>query len=254
MEPLDIAEIISALDPGYWRVEHFNLIDSTQRALVAAVGAGSADAGDVYLAEFQSAGRGRGERTFESEAGAGVLLSAVLAPQIQSENRWGWIPLLVGVSACSAIMKSTGIAVNLKWPNDLIINGEKVGGIIAEKIANKVIVGIGINCLQREDNLPVPGSTSLQIHSAETIRRDDVVIHLLNELQNALGAWELKPFPTENKYRQLCTTLEEEVLLILPNGNEVRGRAAAISNSGALVLSDGTEYVAADVTHLRLGK
>lgn len=254
MEPLDIAEIISALDSGYWRVHHFNLIDSSQRALVTELSAGRASAGEVYLTEFQSAGRGRGNRTFESQPGQGMLLSAVVSPIGQPESRWGWIPLIVAVAACSAIVKSTGVNINLKWPNDLMIGEKKVGGIIAEKIGNHVVIGIGINCLQDESNLPADNSTSLQIHAQERINREVLVVNFLNDLEKTLSAWEGKPFPIENKYRQLCATLEEDVRVTLPDGGEVLGRAVAISGSGALVLADGREFIAADVTHLRLSK
>jgi len=254
VEPLDIAEIISALNPGYWRVRHFDSIDSTQRALVSKVSAGDADVGDVYLAEYQSAGRGRGDRTFESESSESILLSAVLSPVGQPENRWGWVPLLVGVAACSAIIKSTGVQPMLKWPNDLMIDEEKVGGIIAEKINEKIIIGIGVNCLQHADNLPAAGATSLQIHSSESVNRNVLVINFLTDLQQTLAQWQEKPFPLENKYRQLCSTLEHDVRLTLPDGSEIHGKAAAISSNGALVLADVKEFVAADVTHLRLSK
>ena len=254
MEPLDIAEIISALDPGYWRVHHFNLIDSTQRSLVSAVIAGEAEVGDVYLAEYQSAGRGRGNRTFDSEAGDGMLLSAVLSPVAQPENRWGWIPLIVGIAACSAILKSTGVQATLKWPNDVMVGEKKVGGIIAEKINEKVVIGIGINCLQEQENLPALGATSLRIHAEEPVNRNLVVVNFLNELTRFITQWQEKPFPVENRYRQLCVSLEQEVQLTLPNGSQISGRAAAISSSGALVLADGSEFVAADVTHLRPSK
>ncbi|NCA18182.1 MAG: biotin--[acetyl-CoA-carboxylase] ligase [Actinobacteria bacterium] len=254
VEPLDIAEIISALDPGYWRVQHFNLIDSTQRSLVSAVIAGEAEAGDVYLAEYQSAGRGRGARSFESAAGDGMLLSAVISPKSQSENRWGWVPLIVGVAACAAIMKSTGVQSVLKWPNDLLVADEKVGGVIAEKVNEKIVIGIGINCLQEPGNLPAIGATSLRIHSAEPVNRNLLVANFLNELDRNISSWEEKPFPVENRYRQLCSTLERDIRLLLPDGSQVTGRAAAISTSGALVLADGREFVAADVTHLRLDK
>ena len=254
MEPLDIAEIISALNPGYWRVHHFYSIDSTQRALVSKVSAGEADTGDVYLAEYQSAGRGRGNRTFESESGDSMLLSAVLSPGGQAESRWGWVPLLVGVAACSAVIKSTGVQAALKWPNDVMVNDEKVGGIIAEKINDKIVIGIGINCLQHQENLPALGATSLQIHSAEVVNRNILVATFLNELERTLTHWQENPFPLENKYRQLCSTLEKDVRVSLPDGREIFGRAAAISSDGALVLADGKEFVAADVTHLRISK
>ncbi len=254
MENLDIAEIISALDPGYWRVRHFNLIDSTQGALVSAVAQGHAAPGDVYLAEFQSAGRGRLNRSFTSEPGAGVLLSVVVAPHTQSENRWGWVPLIAGVAACSAIFQSTGVTTTLKWPNDLMIEGRKVGGIIAEKVGVNIVLGVGINCLQSEDALPVPDATSLRLHTDERVDRSALVVALLHSLTRFIEQWDSRPFPVENKYRELCTTLEEDVQITLPDGSTASGRAAAISSDGALVLADGKTFVSADVTHLRLRK
>ena len=107
------------------------------------------------------------------------------------------------------------------------------------------------SCLQGPENLPAPGATSLQIHSTENVDRSHLVSTFLNELQRMVSDWSVKPFPIENKYRQLCATLEEDVQLLLPDGNTAQGRAAAISTAGALVLADGREFVAADVTHLR---
>lgn len=254
MERLSIAEIISALEPSYWRVRHFDEIDSTQRALVGAVKAGQASAGEVFIAEFQSAGRGRGERSFLSAPRDGVLLSAAVAPFGQPQNRWAWLPLLAGVAASAAIFEATGVTALLKWPNDLMIDDQKVGGIIAEKVDDVVVIGIGINCLQRADSLPVPESTSLALHSVEKVNRNLLVISFLHNLSKTLSDWQRNPAPLENKYRQLCSTLEREIRIILPDGAELVGRAAAISATGALVLADGREFVAADVTHIRSGK
>jgi BirA family biotin operon repressor/biotin-[acetyl-CoA-carboxylase] ligase len=164
------------------------------------------------------------------------------------------VPLIVGVAACAAIMKSTGVQAVLKWPNDLLVADEKVGGVIAEKVNEKIVIGIGINCLQEPGNLPAIGATSLRIHSAEPVNRNLLVANFLNELDRNISSWEEKPFPVENRYRQLCSTLERDIRLLLPDGSQVMGRAAAISTSGALVLADGREFVAADVTHLRLDK
>lgn len=254
METLDIAEIISALDPSYWRVHHFNLIDSTQSTLASALTQGHAAPGDVYLAEFQSAGRGRLNRSFTSQPGEGVLLSVVVAPQTQSENRWGWVPLIAGVAACSAIFETTGVTVALKWPNDLMIYGRKVGGIIAEKVGANIVLGVGINCLQSSSALPVPDATSLRLHTEEQVERSALVVAFLLALKRFLEQWDERPFPVENRYRQLCSTLEEDVQITLPDGRQLLGRAAAISSDGALVLADGSTFVSADVTHLRLRK
>jgi len=70
----------------------------------------------------------------------------------------------------------------LKWPNDLLVADEKVGGVIAEKVNEKIVIGIGINCLQEPSNLPAIGATSLRIHSAEPVNRNLLVAHFLNEL------------------------------------------------------------------------
>ena len=183
-----------------------------------------------------------------------MLLSAVIAPEIQEENRWGWIPLIAGVAACAAVFQTTGITLSLKWPNDLMIDGFKAGGILAEKVGEQVVLGIGINCLQASEALPVPGATSLRLHTSEVVNRSALVAAFLNSLKRFVGEWDEKPFPVENRYRQLCSTLEEEVKVSLPNGSEVLGRAAAISSDGALILADGSMFVSADVTHLRLSK
>ncbi len=254
MENLDLTEIISALDPSYWRVHHFNLIDSTQSSLASALAQGRAAPGDVYLAEYQSAGRGRLNRTFTSEPGQGVLLSAVVAPEMRDEKRWGWVPLIAGVAGSAAIFESTGVTTSLKWPNDLMINELKVGGIIAEKVGANIVLGIGINCLQNEDSLPTPGATSLRLHTKEQVNRSALVVSLLQSLSRLLAQWEAHPLPIENKYRQLCGTLEEDVKITLPDGSERTGRAAAISADGALILADGSTFVSADVTHLRVRK
>lgn len=254
MENLDLAEIISALDPSYWRVQHFNLIDSTQSALGSALVQGHAARGDVYLAEFQSAGRGRLNRSFESDPGQSMLLSAVVAPQIQNEKRWGWVPLITGVAASAAIFETTGVTTSLKWPNDLMIDQFKVGGIIAEKIGANIVLGIGINCLQSKDSLPAPEATSLRLHTEEQVNRSALVVAFLRSLSDLLEKWDALALPIENKYRQLCATLEEDVKITLPDGSERTGRAAAISADGALVLADGSTFVSADVTHLRVRK
>ena len=254
MTNLDVPEIISALNPGYWRVHHFNLIDSTQTSLVAALSSGRAAVGDVYLAEFQSAGKGRLDRRFESAASDSVLVSLAISPKHQPQSRWGWVPLVAGVAAASAIMESTGISASLKWPNDVMINDKKAGGIIAEKIDDVIVLGIGINCMQSENNLPAPGATSLSIHSDSLVNRNAVVISLLNAVARFVKAWDEKPLPVENKYRQLSATLEQRVKALLPDGSEIVEKAIAISSEGALVLANGRELVAGDVTHIRADK
>ena len=97
---------------------------STNSDLVAEAARGAA-AGAVLVAEEQTAGRGRLERRWSAPARSGIFLSMLLRPDGVPKQRWGWLPLLVGVSAASALSQVSGVEVRLKWPNDLLVG---IGG------------------------------------------------------------------------------------------------------------------------------
>ena len=109
--------------------------------------------GSVYFADEQLAGRGRGDHAWESVAGEGLYLSVLLRPRIPA-NRLPLIPLAAGLAAAEAIRSVARLAVDLRWPNDLLIGARKAGGILVESKtegsrAGYVVVGIGINVHQR---------------------------------------------------------------------------------------------------------
>ena len=111
---------------------------------------GGAPAGTLVLAERQTAGRGRRGRAWHDEPGSSILLSIVLRPAVGPGTEPGTLPLRVGLAAALAIEAAAGVDVRIKWPNDLLVDGRKVGGILCEAALHGrgggwVVAGVGIN-------------------------------------------------------------------------------------------------------------
>src|SRR5580692_10358453 len=159
---------------------HFSEVtDSTNTDALEAARAG-APHGSVYFADEQLAGRGRGDHAWHSTAGEGLYVSALLRPQMPA-SRLHLIPLAAGLAAAEAIRTVSGLKVDLRWPNDLLIGLRKVGGILAEsKIEGDqvafAVVGIGINVHQRSfpPGLSTSGS-SLDLEAGCRISRQHLI-------------------------------------------------------------------------------
>jgi BirA family biotin operon repressor/biotin-[acetyl-CoA-carboxylase] ligase len=142
----------------------------------------------VYFADEQLAGRGRSDHKWQSPAGEGLYVSVLFCP-CTFPNHLPMLPLIAGLAAASAIKEVSGLTVDLRWPNDLLIGPRKTGGILVEartegdKVAYAV-VGVGINVHQREfaADLATP-ATSLDRESGQRISRQKLLIALLNSLE-----------------------------------------------------------------------
>jgi len=169
------------------RIYHFFKTDSTNRVGMELGHWGEAE-GAVILAEEQSAGRGRAGRSWHSERGAGIYVTLLLRPKI-SPVQAPLLTMMAGLSAQAAIQARTGLEVDLKWPNDLMLNGKKLGGILTEMYADTtlvrfVIVGIGINVNQEK----FPGelgslATSLRAETSANQSRLELLARLLREFE-----------------------------------------------------------------------
>jgi BirA family biotin operon repressor/biotin-[acetyl-CoA-carboxylase] ligase len=232
---LDQAEINRLITP-YWRVSVVDLTRSTQGDLVQRVRDGNAQVGDVIVAEFQSAGRGRLDRTFEAPKGTALLFSFYIQPQ-RNRDDWGWIPLIAGY----------GVAKTLH----VLINNKKVSGLIAEVVGNGVVIGIGINVGMDEHQLPVETATSLLIEDGVDLTRDEILCEVLEEFEEHFVLWDQGIDEVQPLYRHLSATLGKEVRVEYPGGATHLATAVSISDTGALVLDDGTHVQSADVIHLR---
>ena len=168
---------------------HFSPVtDSTNTDALAAARGGAPD-GSVWFADEQRAGRGRGDHAWNSAAGDGLYASVLLRLSIPAA-RLPLLPLTAGLAAAGAIRAVAGVAVDLRWPNDLLIGPRKVGGILVESKSFAsggifAVVGIGINVHQREfdPDLSTP-ATSLDLETKRRVSRELLLIALLKSLES----------------------------------------------------------------------
>lgn len=264
--PLDAAALRAALlaPGGDWTaLDVVATTGSTNADLVTAARAGAADR-SVLIAEYQDTARGRHARTWSSPPRAGLALSVLLRTTGVPLSALGWLPLLTGVAVADAVQRLAGITVTLKWPNDVLIEGRKLGGILAELAVSTpepvVVVGIGLNVSLRADELPVATATSLLLQAAACTDRDPILRAVLRELAAREIAWRgVHGDPIRSglaaDYRARCSTLGQHVQVSLPQGVVLVGDAVDIDDTGRLVVREenGSRHAvsAGDVTHVR---
>ena len=171
---------------------HFSLVTgSTNTDAIAAARSGEPH-GAVYFADEQRAGRGRGDHSWHSAAGEGLYVSVLLRPEMEPAYL-PLVPLAAGLAAAEAIRSVTGLDIDLRWPNDLLLGPRKTGGILVEAQSESnavafVVVGIGINVHQRtfEPGLATP-ATSLDLESGHVFgqrtNRQALLVRLLKSLE-----------------------------------------------------------------------
>lgn len=239
-----------------WRV--VKVVDTTvsTNADVADAARGGEPEGFVLVAEQQSGGRGRLDRQWESPARAGLAFSALLRPSLEPAHL-SLLPLLAGLAVVEAIGAVGQVEAMLKWPNDVLADGYKLGGLLVEIAGGAAVVGIGINVSLREDELPAPTATSLFLAGGIT-DREPLLKEVLRALARRYGAWRWSgdPGSVMPAYRERCETIGREIELELPGGEMVRGTAVDVDDTGRLVVEDAQTrqqraWLVGDVTHVR---
>ncbi len=168
------------------------------------------------------------------------------------------MPLLAGVAVAAALRGEATADAWLKWPNDVLVRGGKVAGILAEQARDAIVVGIGINVTVARDELPVPGATSLAIEGAGT-GREPLLVGVLGQLERWYLDWKGEAGDADRcglraEYLGLCATVGQQVRVSLPSGSVVTGEASDVDSSGRLVVRSGAGLVpvsAGDVVHVR---
>ena len=167
---------------------HFSPVtNSTNDDALAAARAG-APHGSVFIADEQRAGRGRGGHGWHSAAGEGLYVSVLLRPEFAA-IRLPLLPLVAGLAAAEAIREDSGLDVDLRWPNDLLIGPRKVGGILVEAHSegariDSAVVGVGINVHQQTFAPDLSTSaTSLDLEAGHRVERRAVLSALLKSLE-----------------------------------------------------------------------
>ncbi len=222
--------------------------------------AAGAPEGLVIAAESQTAGKGRLGRTWQTRPGAALTFSVLVRPDAVPQASRGWLPLLAGVAVVSALAEVTGLAAKLKWPNDVLAGGGKLAGILAEQSGGAIVVGIGINVLGRETELPVATATSLQRCGFGGTDRTVLLAAILRQFEHWYLRWrETGPGDAENsglrkEYLAVSATVGEQVRVQLPGDRVLTGTAAGVDVAGQLLIDIGDAVVAlsaGDVVHLR---
>lgn len=250
------AEVSAAAGWPWVSVATVDTTGSTNADLAAQARAG-APSGSVLVSAHQSGGRGRLDRTWTAPPGTSLAISVLLRPPAELPvMRWLWLPLLTGVAVVDAVTAATGLSAELKWPNDVLIDGRKLCGILSERILSddgaSVVIGMGVNTRLTADQVPVPTATSLALAGAE-VDEQQLVIAILR----AVGDWYRRWLDGEDFAAVLterCGTVGRPVRVELVGQPAVIGEAIGIDAEGRLLVrTDGREqaFSAGDVVHLR---
>jgi len=222
---------------------HLDSVDSTNNYGKELASTGFND-GTLIVAEEQTKGRGRLGREWISQKGKGIWMTIMLKPDLKPDMA-SQVTLIAALSVLRGIKNVTDIDVMIKWPNDLVINGKKVCGILTElgaeiDIINYLCVGIGINVNSEEDDFNKIGlntATSLKVTVGKTIDRKRLIVEILESFENLYKQFLQKgsiDYMLE-EYKKHLVNLGKEVKIILKN-NEIKGIAEDVNSKGHLMV------------------
>ena len=237
--------LLAGVEPT-WRVDVVEETGSTNADLLAGVRRGTVGPYTALMARRQTAGRGRLDRSWQTLPDVGLALSAVL-PLPAPPERWGLIPLMTGL-ALVEVVDALGAVAQLKWPNDVVMAGGKLAGILVEASPPLAVVGIGLNLAGTADDLGGAERVSLAM-AGIVATPESAAAALLARLGSAVARPDLAA------YRRHCLTLGQRVRAIRSPGDVVEGIALTVAETGALVIDTGqgppVTVAAGDIHHLR---
>ncbi|WP_058303861.1 biotin--[acetyl-CoA-carboxylase] ligase [Gorillibacterium timonense] len=227
----------------------YETVGSTQNEARSWAVAG-APHGALVMAEEQRSGRGRMGRVWHSPSGKGLWMSLVIRTGLTLEQA-PHLTLVTAVAVCRAIRQATGADARLKWPNDILIGGRKIAGILVELQATEarmqsLVVGIGISVNLDQADFPdelQEKATSLRLVTGNKVDRTGLAIHVVHSLEEMTGFYLKEGFPPVGSlWEALSDTLGNQVRVETPLGPVV-GKAARLDDNGALVvrLDNGEE-------------
>jgi BirA family biotin operon repressor/biotin-[acetyl-CoA-carboxylase] ligase len=226
------------------RVLVFDRLDSTN-TYAARLAAEGATEGIAILAEEQTAGRGQHGRTWQAPAGDSVLLSVLLFPPPEL-RRPAVLTAWAAVAVCGVVRETTGLQARIKWPNDVLLRGRKVCGILIEQGGNAVVAGIGLNVRQSAETFAaagLPEATSLAQFPAQPLATSDVarlLLHRLDEEYDLLCQGDLGTL--EACWKWHVGLLGRQVIAECHDGNH-RGRLREMGFDGVVLEPPGSAPV-----------
>jgi len=234
------------------RIVRHGLVDSTSERAFAALAAGEARHRDVHVARAQSAGRGSRGRSWDSQDGAGLYASVVLLPEPPAPPPAA-LTMAAGLAVRDLLLE-LGLAARLKWPNDVLVGGAKIAGILIEArgydpARPAFVCGIGLNALQRAfpPEVAARGVTSLALEGA-TLAPERALERLLPHLDARLDQARAHPAELAAAFSSAARLLEGPVC-VQRGEQELRGRIAAFG-LGGLDLATEEELVRIPLEHV----
>lgn len=230
-------ESVRAHFPGR-RIEWYESVPSTmQRASELAVA--GFPSGTVVGAEEQTAGKGRYGRQWHSEPHSGLYQSIILRPSLSPTS----LPLLtmaLGLAVSEAVLKTTDLVCDLRWPNDLLLTGKKCCGILTQAEGDAVIAGIGLNVNQESFPPDVAKiATSLRISGDRIYPREPLLIHLLQSVDSYCAILEREGIaPILDMFSRASSYVSGRRVTVEQDGVLLRGTTAGLDGSGFLILQE----------------
>lgn len=231
------------------QIHHEESVDSTQK-IAHRLAYEGAQEGTVVIAEEQLSGRGRMDRIWHSPKSTGVWMSVILRPNIPPPKA-PQLTLITAVAVVQAIEELTDLTPQIKWPNDILMNGKKVTGILTELQADadriiSIIIGIGINVNQKLDDYPdelKDIATSISIEKGEKLSRAELIRVLLAKLENLYKLYLDKGFyPIKLLWESYAVSIGKNLTARTITGS-IYGKALGITEDGVLMIEDSSGKV-----------
>lgn len=237
------AEIESLMDTKWAgsNVVYYDEIDSTNNRAKEA-GDNKTPHGTLFVADMQVAGKGRRGRVWQSPAGSSIYMTILLYPEI-SPMKAPQLTLVMAIAVAEGIKEVTGLDTRIKWPNDIVVNGRKICGILTEMSTeidyiNHVVIGAGINVNQ--DDFPEDirkTASSLKMELGKQVKRSELIAAIMKsfekdyeifvQTEDLSGLQEL--------YNSMLVNLDRDVKVLEP-GNEYKAHALGINKTGELIV------------------
>jgi len=206
-------------------------------------------AGTVVVANSQRQGRGRLHRSFDSPPGSGLYFSLILRPAIEPE-RLPTVTLAAGVAVAHTLTDACAIPVSLKWPNDLLVHGRKLGGILTEHTgisplaACAVVVGVGINLTTRPEEFSTVSperATSVALAGGRRVGRGTLLEALLDAIEHWVGILEREGLsPVADAWERLDALRGWQVTWLSAQGARITGVGCGLDRDGTLLVRDAS--------------
>lgn len=230
-------------------IHYEETVDSTQ-TVAKKLANDFAEEGTIVVAESQSTGKGRLGRKWESPKNTGVWMSVILRPKIPI-TKAPQLTLITAVAVVQAIKEATGITANIKWPNDVLVKGKKIAGILTELQAeadqiSSIIIGVGINVNQENKDFPEelhPIATSIALESNQQLKRVELIRIFLAQLEKLYFLYLDEGFqPIKRMWESYANSIGKRITARTLTG-EITGKALGITDDGVLQLLDDTDEI-----------